>query len=55
MNSATAARPTDIRTSRANPAQAAAQLGWVAQTRMSGVVQRMVSDVQSAPSLKTDN
>jgi len=40
-------RPTDIRTSRANPALATTQLGWTAQTRMRGVVQRMVEAAQS--------
>ena len=41
-------RPADVRVSRANPALAAAQLGWTAQTRMSGVVQRMVAASQDA-------
>lgn len=35
-------RPADIRISRANPAQAAQQLGWTAKTCMGGVVQQMV-------------
>ena len=35
-------RPADIRISRANPAQAAQQLGWTATTCMGGVVQQMV-------------
>ena len=41
-------RPTDIRVSRANPALAAAQLGWSAQTRMAGVVRQMVNAAQAA-------
>jgi GDPmannose 4,6-dehydratase len=44
---ATLMRPTDIRFSRANPAMAAAQLGWVCQKHMAGVVRAMVSAEQA--------
>ena len=40
-------RPTDIRFSRANPALAAAQLGWEAQKHMTDVVRAMVSVEQA--------
>ena len=39
-------RPTDIRFSRANPAMAAAHLGWVAQRHMNDVVIAMVAAEQ---------
>ncbi len=36
-------RPTDLQKGWGNPAKAARELGWEPQTRMSGVVQRMVA------------
>lgn len=39
--SAEFARPSDIRTSRADPSRAAERLGWRAQSRMEDVVRRM--------------
>lgn len=41
-------RPTDMRTSRANPALAAEKLGWRADKRMSDVVRAMVAAEQSS-------
>jgi GDPmannose 4,6-dehydratase len=35
-------RPTDLRISRADPSRAAAQLDWQAQTRMQGVIRKML-------------
>jgi GDPmannose 4,6-dehydratase len=40
-------RPTDIRFGRANPALAAAQLGWVAHKHMNDVVRAMVAAEQA--------
>jgi GDPmannose 4,6-dehydratase len=40
-------RPTDLKKGWGNPAKAALELGWEPQTRMSGVVRRMVEALQS--------
>ena len=39
-------RPTDVRTSLANPGKARDRLGWQAQTSLAGVVRRMVEAEQ---------
>ncbi len=44
---ATLLRPTDLRKGWGNPAKAARDLGWEPQTRMSGVVRRMVHAFQN--------
>ena len=41
-------RPADLRISRADPAFAADQLGWQAQTQMNGVVRAMVQAAQAS-------
>jgi GDPmannose 4,6-dehydratase len=37
-------RPSDIRTSRANPSKAMKELGWCAQSKMQDVVRMMIAD-----------